>query len=207
MVAGWEASARLSTSSLRLVDCTPCTKILVRARTASPWVQTLGIGRGRVITRSGALIAGIGYEEWLVLIPPGGPSRSAAAETSNGEMPLTKVDITHARAMIRIAGTDSAKVLSKLCGIDFRDAVTPDNTALRSSVARIVTEILRHDAVRSTAASEQIPAAAPRSYLLLCDRSAGQYLFDSLLDAGCEYGIDVEGFADIGNDKSKLVFA
>jgi hypothetical protein len=98
-------------------------------------------------------------------------------------------------------------VLSKLCGIDFRDAVTPDDTALRSSVARIMTEIIRHDTVQSTAASEQIPAAASRSYLLLCDRSAGQYLFDSLLDAGCEYGMDVEGFANIGNNKPKLVFA
>jgi heterotetrameric sarcosine oxidase gamma subunit len=207
MVAGWEVSARQSTSLLRLIDCTPYTKILVRAGMTSPWAQTLGVGRGRVMSRSGALIAGIGYEEWLLLTPPGEPPYSLAAETGNGAMPLTKVDITHARAMIRITGTDSAKVLSKLCGIDFRDAATPDDTALRSSVARIVTEIMRHDAVQSTAASEQSPAAASRSYLLLCDRSAGQYLFDSLLDAGREYGIEVDGLADIGNNKPKSVFA
>jgi hypothetical protein len=28
----------------------------------------------------------------------------------------------------------------------------------------------------------------------MCERSAGQYLFDTLLDAGQEFGIDIEGF-------------
>jgi glycine cleavage system aminomethyltransferase T len=32
------------------------------------------------------------------------------------------------------------------------------------------------------------------SYLLHCERSSGQYLFDALIDAGDEFGIEVEGF-------------
>jgi hypothetical protein len=33
----------------------------------------------------------------------------------------------------------------------------------------------------------------------MCERSAGQYLFDALLDAGQEFGIDIEGFAVSGS--------
>ena len=34
-------------------------------------------------------------------------------------------------------------------------------------------------------------AGGTRSYLLHCERSSGQYLADSLVDAGIEYGIEV----------------
>jgi sarcosine oxidase, subunit gamma len=37
------------------------------------------------------------------------------------------------------------------------------------------------------------------SYLLHCERSSGQYLFDALIDAGDEFGIEVDGFVDPGN--------
>ena len=107
------------------------------------------------------------------------------------------MDVTHARALIRIVGEDSAKVMSKLCGIDFSDKISPHNTALRTSMAGLVVEIVRNDlAYRSpdNAGSD----AMPLSYLMLCERSAGQYLFDVLLDAGKEFGIDIEGFGIIG---------
>ena len=83
--------------------------------------------------------------------------------------------------------------MSKLCAIDFGDKVSPDKTALRTSMAGLVVEV-----VRSDLANPFHDAAAPdstlRSYLMLCERSAGQYLFNILLDAGQEFGIDVEGF-------------
>jgi hypothetical protein len=37
------------------------------------------------------------------------------------------------------------------------------------------------------------------SYLLHCDWSSGQYLFDVLIDAGDEFGTEVDGFVDLGN--------
>jgi hypothetical protein len=87
--------------------------------------------------------------------------------------------------------------MSKLCGIDFGDKATPDNTALRSSVAGLVAEIVRSDLAnpRGGAAGSD---AASRCYLVLCERSAGQYLFNTLLDAGQEFGIDIEGFGISG---------
>ena len=198
MVAGWEVSARQSTSPLRLIDCAPYTKTLVRTDPESPWALALGIDRGRAKRdAAGALVAAIGYGEWLIISPPGREPSLLATETSNGATPLTRVDLTHARAMIQITGAVSVRVLSKLCGIDFRDTANPDDCALRSSMARLVTEIIRHDVVQPRATGEPGPSTPSRSYLLLCDRSAGQYLFDVLLDAGREYGIDVEGVANI----------
>jgi len=32
-----------------------------------------------------------------------------------------------------------------------------------------------------------------------CERSSGQYLFDALIDAANEFGIEVDGFVDPGN--------
>jgi hypothetical protein len=83
--------------------------------------------------------------------------------------------------------------MSKLCAIDFGDMATPDNAALRTSMAGLVVELVRSDLANrfhDAAGSD----GTLRGYLVLCERSAGQYLFNVLLDAGQEFGIDVEGF-------------
>jgi len=54
-------------------------------------------------------------------------------------------------------------------------------------VAKQVTDVVRDD------------QNGERSYLLHCERSSGQYLFDALVDAGVEYDIEVDGFVDPGN--------
>ena len=194
VVAAWSISAKSSSSPLRLIDCTPCQKILVRTATDTAMARSLDVDRGRV-KRDGSrvLFAGIGPEEWVMIGSPGASLPSAIVQTSDGAAPSTVVDLTHARALIRIVGTDSARVLSKLCGIDFSDTTTPNDTALRTSVARLVTEIIRDDLAEPSEARTD-PGRLARSYLIMCERSAGQYLFDTLLDAGQEFGIDIEGF-------------
>jgi heterotetrameric sarcosine oxidase gamma subunit len=142
------------------------------------------------------LVAGIGPEEWVMIGPPGAPLTSAIMQTSDGATSSIVVDLTHARALIRIVGADSARVLSKLCGVNFSDTTTPNDTALRTSVARLVTEIVRNDLAEPSAAATD-PRGFVRSYLIMCERSAGQYLFDTLLDAGQEFGIDIEGFGPV----------
>jgi sarcosine oxidase gamma subunit len=84
---------------------------------------------------------------------------------------------------VRITGARTPDLLAKVCGIDLSERVTPDGAAFRSSVAKLVTDVVRDD------------LGGERSYLLHCERSSGQYLFDALLDAGDEFGIEVEGFA------------
>jgi heterotetrameric sarcosine oxidase gamma subunit len=85
---------------------------------------------------------------------------------------------------VRLTGPRAASVLAKVCAIDFTDRVMPDGSALGTSVARLATDIVRDD------------VAGSRSYLLHCERSSGQHLFDRLLDAGREFGIDVDGYAN-----------
>jgi sarcosine oxidase, subunit alpha len=195
LAAGWEVSTRRSSAPLRLIDCTPCPKFLVRAATGSPAAVMLDVARGRASRAdSGGLVAGIGHEEWLMIGSPGLSSPSHLTTSADGGVQLTTVvDVTHARALIRMVGTDSAKVMSKLCAIDFSDKASPNNSALRTSMAGLVVEIVRSDlANRLYDAPRSYPVL--RSYLMLCERSAGQYLFNVLLDAGQEFGIDVEGF-------------
>jgi heterotetrameric sarcosine oxidase gamma subunit len=100
---------------------------------------------------------------------------------------VSVIDVTHGRALVRLTGADAARLLSKVCAINFADAVTPNGSAFRSSVAKVATDIIRDDV------GEQ------RSYLLHCERSSGQYLFDALLDAGVEFGIDVDGLVQQGD--------
>jgi heterotetrameric sarcosine oxidase gamma subunit len=194
LVDGWEVSARRSSAPLRLIDCTPCRKFLIRAAMGTSAVLK-DVARGRAgRDDSGALVAGIGYEEWLLIGSPDLPLPTHLTASLNGDDELiTIVDLTHARALVRMVGTDSAKVMSKLCAIDFSDRISPDKSAFRTSMAGLVVEVVRsdlanpfHDAVSRD--------STLRSYLMLCERSAGQYLFNILLDAGHEFGIDVEGF-------------
>jgi heterotetrameric sarcosine oxidase gamma subunit len=199
VVAGWETSAKPSTASLRLTDCTPCGKLLVRTGIRSATAHALGVNQGRARSDgSGRLVAGIGYEEWLIIGPSGVTLPALATDGSDGTPELvTIVDLTHARALLRMVGADSAKVMAKLCGIDFGDKATPDNTALRTSMAGLVAEIIRSDLTNRPGGAAGSDAAS-RCYLVLCERSAAQYLFNVLLDAGQEFGIDIEGFGVSG---------
>lgn len=187
VLAGWQVSARRSAAALRLADWTPLAKVLLRGPDRGSIEQSLGVPHGRAIrTGPGHLVVGSGPGEWLVLADPG--TTDAVADWLNsvgagaGEFHAV-VDLTHGRVLIRLTGEAAATMLAKVCAVDFADDVTPDGTAFRSSVARVTTDVVRDDV-----------SGAP-SYLLHCDRSYGRYLFDSLLDAGAEFGIEVDGFA------------
>ncbi len=95
---------------------------------------------------------------------------------------VTWVDLTHGRALMRLTGSRAASVLARVCGIDLSDEITPNGAAFRSSVASVATDMIRDD------------LGSTRSYLLHCERSAGDYLFRALLRAGAEFGIEIDGF-------------
>jgi heterotetrameric sarcosine oxidase gamma subunit len=200
VVAGWEvtrtgAGAPAGTG-LILTDLTPVAKVLVRARPDGATAAALGIPFGRAARdHSGALVTGSGPGEWLVLGPVGnGPALRRRLENmaaqADGEELVSVLDLTHGRALMRLTGHSAADALAKVCGIDLADKRTPDGTAFRSWVAKLVTDVVRDD---QASASGQVP-----SYLLHCERSYGQYLFDAILDAGAEFGIDIGGFGAPG---------
>ncbi len=182
---GWEISARRTDADLRIMDCTPLAKVLVLASTEGEVSRVLGVPFGRAARdEHRTLVVGSGPGEWLLLAPPGASAAVAGrvAEVPNEEM-VSVFDVTHGRALMRITGAKTVDLLAKVCGIDLSEEVTPDGAAFRSSVAKLVTDIVR-DA-----------RDGERSYLLHCERSSGQYLFDALIDAGDEFGLEVEGFA------------
>ncbi len=190
--ANWEVSARRSNADLTLTDCTPLAKVQVRAPVTGAMARILGVPFGRAKRDGrGALVVGAGPGEWMVFAPPG-TARDVAAnleglavEAVLSEL-VTIVDLTHGRAVIRLTGHRARHVLAKVCGIDLCDEVTPNGAAFRSSVAKLATDVVRDD------------RDGVLSYLLHCERSSGQYLFDALLDAGGEFGVEIDGFVAPG---------
>ncbi len=180
---GWEVSARRSDAGLRITDHTPLAKVLVLASPGGGTARALGVPFGRAARdEHGTLVVGSGPGEWLLLAPPGtAPEVAGRVEVHDGLVSV--FDATHGRALVRITGTRTPDLLAKVCAIDFSEEVTPNGAAFRSSVAKLMTDVVRDD------------EGGVRSYLLHCERSSGQYLFDALLDAGDEFGIEVDGFA------------
>lgn len=183
-------------------------KVAVRADPDGETARRLSVPLGRAARdERGTLVVGSGPGEWLLLGAPGQAAAIAGRVASAADTGLvTIIDSTHARALVRVTGADAARMLSKVCAIDLSDDVTPDGAAFRSYVAAVVTDVVRDDVsseMREANPSESSgdgvsqPEAAKRarSYLLHCERSSGQYLFDCLLDGGAEFGIEVEGFA------------
>jgi energy-coupling factor transporter ATP-binding protein EcfA2 len=95
-----------------------------------------------------------------------------------GEGFASWVDVTHGRALMRVTGVDTDSMLSKLCAVNLAEGTTPNSTAFRTSIAGVTTDVIRDD------------QDGLRSYLLHCERSSGQYLFEALLDAGTEFGCE-----------------
>ena len=175
VIDGWEISTHRAVGPLRLADLTPLAKVLVRAE--PPF---LGVAFGQAARDGhGTLVVGSGPDEWTLLGPPGSAAAIAARVP---EAPFASVvDLTHGRALVRLTGPSAADLLAKVCAIDLGERVVPDGAAFRSAVAGLVTDVVRDD-------------RGDRSYLLHCERSSGRSLWDSLLDAGAELGVEVDGF-------------
>lgn len=201
----WVVSGATSSAALRLVDLTPLTKVLVRC-----WPEgggALGVAvcpMGRTMRDpDGNLVVGSGPDEWLIL----GPSGSAAAVIARlegqpnaegqpgatgqpgdpgdlGDPGATVVDLTHGGVVLRLTGEDARRCLNKLCALNLDDKAMPDGSVRRSLVAEVETTVIRDD------------QGSTPSYLLHSDRSSGQYLVDQLLDAGGEFGVEVDGYPD-----------
>ncbi|MGH8987629.1 MAG: sarcosine oxidase subunit gamma [Acidimicrobiales bacterium] len=187
VVDGWERALGVPRAGLRLCDLSFLAKVQVRASRASGIAGRLGTGFGRAVRGADArqLVIGSGPDEWLVLAPQGqGPQLTDELEgrLAGADGLVSVVDLTHGRALIRLTGDEGVRgVLSKQCAIDFADKVVPNGTSLRSTVASLTTDVIRDD------------VGDERSYLLHCERSSGQYLFDALVDAGGGDGLVTYG--------------
>ncbi|MEX0698780.1 MAG: hypothetical protein WD354_03505 [Acidimicrobiia bacterium] len=169
---GWEISRRQSSGPLRLADLSPLTKLGVKSQE-----PPFNVPYGRSTRVGDWLIVGSGPGEWT-LIGPIGETREVVTSGF-----ASVVDLTHGRALMRLTGQKAPSVMEKVCSIDFSTPMCPNGAAFRAPVANVVTDVVRDD-VEGT-----------RSYLVHCERSSGQFLFDAVFDAGTEFGIDIEGFS------------
>lgn len=145
-------------------------KVSVRAPIGS---AIFGVAFTRAITRDGVLIAGIRPDEWLLL---GQKSEvEALLATAEFDAGVNCIDITHGRVCLRLTGTKSSAVLAKLCSLDFHDMMFPNGATGSASVAKVNSDLIRDDLDNKP------------SYLISSDRSFGQYLYDSIVDATSEF--------------------
>jgi len=153
-------------------DVSSTTKVLVRSDQPQ-----FGVAFGSSSAAYGALIAGTRPTEWLMLGTPDEVKTASAAVNSAGFTNV--IPFTHGRALFRVTGEPATSMLEKVCGIDWSDNMTPNGAVTSASVALTTCDIIRNDV-------DDVP-----SYLLQCDRSFGQYLFDALVDAATEFGVNV----------------
>lgn len=165
-------------ASLRLADHTALTKLVIRAAVGTAAKAHLAVAFGASRMSHDVLIAGTRPDEWMLIGDAEPVSVRVESLPMDGHVSI--IDWTHGRCAFRLAGPDSTKVLEKVCSIDWSDAMTPDGAVLSATVAGVACDIVRADQGDSA------------SYLILSDRSFGQYLFDAIFDAGTEFGISAE---------------
>ena len=181
VVGGWEYSAGATAGPVVVADRSAMSKVSVRVATNPDVISALGARFGRSAWSGDRLVVGAGPDEWLVVGPP---SRAAAIiEEVEGAVravspgPVTLVDLTHGRALMRVSGPETMTLLRRVTAVDLDDRLVPNGSALRTSLARVVTDLVRDD-------QDGTP-----SWLMHCERSSGRYLQQSLLAAGSDLGV------------------
>ena len=162
--------AATPTGAPTLIDESSLTKVSVRARVgASPLV----VDFTRTDRRDGVLIAGIRPDEWLLLGTGADVEAFLAGTEFDGS--VSQIDISHSRLCLRLTGERSASALEKVCSLDFDDMMFPDGATGSASVAKVSSDLIRDDINDEP------------SYLILADRSFGQYLYEAVHDATTEF--------------------
>lgn len=160
---------------LVLTDESAATKTLIHADTTTAATRQIAVGFGASRQVDGVLVCGQRPSEWVLL--GSGPANQALVDALDTSGHVSVVDITHSRALFRLTGDQAPSLLEKVCNLDWSDEMTPDGAVTSGSVAKVTCDLVRND------------VGPTRSYLIGCDRSFGQYLFDALLDAGDEFDV------------------
>lgn len=130
------------------------------------------------------LVAQLTLDEFLILTPPGAEKEittALEAEIASQNTFATLIDQTSGLVGLSISGPKSREVMQKLCAVSFSEIRFSNLHVAQSSFAKVRATILRHDR-----------SAAP-AFELFADCSYGAYLWDAILDAGREFGIQPVG--------------
>ena len=200
----WSTARRSSRSSLQ-------------APPAGLLADHLEVPFGRAeLFEDGFLAASTAPGEWLLLCPTDPRELLGRLEEIAPAQPVGVVDVTHGRTLLRLTGRGAAAVLAPLTALDLSERAFPSGAATGTSVAGVRATIVRDDlfadeaglppstsqAASGEAGADGAPGAGQPederpdipSYLLCCDRSAGRYLYEQLLEVGGRLGLADEGY-------------
>jgi sarcosine oxidase subunit alpha len=164
------ARSKAMTADSTLTDLSLLAKVHVRGHEHGPLAAALGVVFLHAARDpDGVLVTGSEPGAWTLI---GESGTADQIRTRLQALPIqeriTVIDLSHSRAMVRLTGSRARTVLSHLCAIDLQDSATPNGTCLRTSVAKVVTDIIRDD------------HDGRLSYLLHTERASGAYLVGQL---------------------------
>jgi heterotetrameric sarcosine oxidase gamma subunit len=110
---------------------------------------------------------------------------SLIQQATNSPDLITVTDVTHGNAELWLIGPNSAELLNRLSALDFHDSQFPNGTAKQSSVAKTAQLIIRRDLGDNPV------------YALIGGRSLAAYLWQTILEAGQDLGIQPIGTAAV----------
>jgi sarcosine oxidase subunit alpha len=184
------AEARAAREYAALADLSASAKILVEGERSAEVVEeafraeaaALPVGAG--LAQGSTAIYRLRADQFFVHAVAGEEAGllPAVQRSAGTGMPFTTVtDLTHGRAEIAVVGPRAAELLSRLCGLNFSDSTFPNLAARQSSVAKTQQLILRRDL-----------GGAP-AFALIGDRSLGEYLWQTAMQAGADLEIAAVG--------------
>ena len=122
-----------------------------------------------------------GPDQFLVLSKDGGESRMENLRQAFAG-PASLSDQSHARVLVHIAGPQARAMLAKLSSIDLHPAAFPPGTAAATSID--------HTSVNLWRGGDPVDGQAVFNLLIFA--TFAQSLWHTMLDAGAEYGVDIE---------------
>jgi heterotetrameric sarcosine oxidase gamma subunit len=187
---GWQVAQSFgkaaSMESVALCDQSHNGKIRIEGQTAGVMLDAdeLAIGAGKAV--DDGWIYRLRQDLFFVTTGAGVVADVAVPLTQqapNHPDLITVTDVTHGNAELWLIGPNSAELLSRLCGLDFHDSQFSNGTAKQSSVAKTSQLIIRCDL-------KDVPA-----YALIGSRSLAAYLWQTIMEAGQDLGIQPIGLA------------
>lgn len=128
-------------------------------------------------------------DEFLILTPPGAEKKLATlleVAITSQDIFVSVIDQTSGLVGLSISGPMSIAVMRKLCAIPFNAKDFPSLCVAQSSFAKVRATIIRHDRGDSPA------------FELFTDCSYADYLWETIVDAGAEFGIRPVGWEAMG---------
>jgi heterotetrameric sarcosine oxidase gamma subunit len=178
---------------LVIADSTAHGKIQIEGQAAYAVVQA-ALGRAPDKISAGLNVAAgrifrLRPDQFFLLTPPGREAEAlhrlqAAVEPSGAFVTIT--DVTHGLADIRVMGPHTRALLRRVCALDVSERALADMTAAQTSVAKTKQMLIRRD------------FGSVLAFQFLGAQSLGVYLWEVLMEAGREFGIQPIGVRALG---------